>query len=264
MLCPEEALKWDNRKLHVIEEMLTYSPTILCLEEVDHFNYIHENLTTAGYQGIFFPKPDSPCLYSPNNSGPDGCAVFWKPDHLHLQSKEEIVLQSRNGMETNQVAIICTFTHIARKKDFCLSVTHLKSKTPYWQLRHEQGEYLEKVLCKTVEKLPIVVCGDFNAEPSEQVYEVFKRSRLQLASAYCHLSQLMEEPKYTTWKVRGGVAGNKEVAHCIDYIWYSSSHWQPVAILKLPTEGEIGKDRLPSYSYPSDHLSLVVDFVWKA
>ena len=34
----------------------------------------------------------------------------------------------------------------------------------------------------------------------------------------------------------------------------------PVAILKLPEEAEIGEDGLPCANWPSDHLSLVVEF----
>lgn len=35
------------------------------------------------------------------------------------------------------------------------------------------------------------------------------------------------------------------------------------AVLDLPTEEQIGPNRLPSFSYPSDHLSLVCDLRFK-
>lgn len=266
VLCPPEALQWDHRKLHIMEEVLTYNATIICLEEVDHFSYMQELLVTAGYDGCFFPKPDSPCLYSDVNYGPDGCALFWKSDEVELEMKRNIILKDDKGQQTNQVAILCKFTHVGLKKELFVAVTHLKSKSPYWQLRHEQGLYLEKVLFEQVTtSVPLVVCGDFNAEPTEQVYATFQSSQLNLISAYRYLSERLEEPQYTTWKVRGGPKGqNKESAQCIDYVWFTSNHLQPVALLKLPTEEDIEEGRLPSLSYPSDHLSLVVDFVFKA
>lgn len=172
-----------------------------------------------------------------------------------------IVLHDDDGQETNQVALLCRFTLKELKKEFYVVVTHLKSKTPFWQLRHEQGKYLEKVLSEVTVDFPVIICGDFNAEPNEKVYQVFRESIMDLGSAYCHLSPQEEEPSFTTWKIRGGTHGkNKEVAHCIDYIWYSRSELRPISLLKFPSEDEIGKDRLPSLSYPSDHLSLVVDF----
>lgn len=261
VLCPEEALAWNNRKLHILEELLTYNATILCLEEVDCFDYLQQNLADAGYSGIFLPKPDSPCLYSAHCVGPDGCALFWRSDEVTQIFQKGIVLHDDDGQETNQVALLCRFTLKELKKEFYVVVTHLKSKTPFWQLRHEQGKYLEKVLSEVTVDFPVIICGDFNAEPNEKVYQVFRESIMDLGSAYCHLNPQEEEPSFTTWKIRGGTHGkNKEVAHCIDYIWYSRSELRPISLLKFPSEDEIGKDRLPSLSYPSDHLSLVVDF----
>ena len=266
VLCPLEALQWDHRKLHILEEVLTYNATIVCLEEVDRFRYMQEQLAAAGYEGCFFPKPDSPCLYSDVNYGPDGCSIFWKSDQVKLEMQKNIILRDDKGEETNQVAILCKFTHLGLKKELFAAVTHFKSKSPYWQLRHEQGRYLEKVLTEQVAPtVPLVVCGDFNAEPSEQVYAAFQSSQLNLNSAYRYLSDRMEEPAYTTWKVRGGPKGqNEETAQCIDYMWFTKNHLQPVALLKFPTGEEIGENRLPSMTYPSDHLSLVVDFVFKS
>ncbi|XP_076446950.1 nocturnin-like [Babylonia areolata] len=263
VLCPVEALNWENRKLHVLEEILSYRSTIMCLEEVDHFKYLKDVLSQVGYDGCFFPKPDSPCLYSDVHYGPDGCAVFWKADQVKLEMQKNVILQNDAGKETNQVAVLCHFSHLATQKRFHVAVTHLKSKPPYWQLRHEQGKYLEKVLQESVpQSSPLIVCGDFNAEPSEQVYATFRSSSLGLDSSYRHLTEQLEEPSYTTWKIRGGLKGNKETAHCIDYIWFSTNHFRPVSLLKFPTGEEIGKDRLPSLIYPSDHLSLVVDFMF--
>ncbi|KAK7097968.1 hypothetical protein V1264_004869 [Littorina saxatilis] len=264
VLCPLEALQWEHRKLHILEEILTYNATIVCLEEVDHFTFMQEMLGKAGYDGSFFPKPDSPCLYSDVNYGPDGCAVFWKKDQVSLIQQKGVVLKDEKREPTNQVAVICKFTHLLLHKEFFVAVTHLKSKTPYWQMRHEQGKYLEQTLTKSVTpSTPLVVCGDFNAEPSEQVYATFRKSELKLGSAYCYLSDKLEEPAFTTWKVRGGPHGkNCETAQCIDYVFFTTDFLRPVSLLQLPTEEQIGKDRLPSMTYPSDHLSLVVDFVF--
>ena len=48
------------------------------------------------------PKPDSPCLYLPENTGPDGCAIFYKKEKFDLEKWEKRVIQVWH-VESNQV-----------------------------------------------------------------------------------------------------------------------------------------------------------------
>jgi nocturnin len=64
-----------------------------------------------------------------------------------------------------------------------------------------------------------------------------------------------EEEYYTTWKIRE----TGEQKQILDYIFYSEE-LAAVATLAMPTEEQIGADRLPSLQFASDHLSLVADF----
>lgn len=98
----------------------------------------------------------------------------------------------------------------------------------------------------------LLVCGDFNAEPTEPVYDVVCNSALNLASAYALDGK---EPSYTTWKIRE----EGEQCHTLDYIFYTKNKLQVDAVLEFPTDRQIGENRLPSLGYPSDHLSLVCD-----
>ena len=258
--CPSEALVWDHRKLHIIEELLQYNNTIICLQEVDRFPFIDNELSKAGYQGVFFPKPDSPCLYTSVQPRSDGCAVFWKTSEMCLQQQTDIVLEDKNGDKTNQVAILCRFSMTAVCKELFVAVTHLKSKSAFLHLRQEQGAFFEHFLLSYCSQSPVVLCGDFNAQPDEAVYSIFKESKLEIASAYTCLSNDFQEPSYTTWKIRGDCQGScGEIAQCIDYVWCSKRHFYPISLLRLPADNEIGESRLPSLNYPSDHISLVVD-----
>ena len=47
--------------------------------------------------------------------------------------------------------------------------------------------------------------------------------------------------------------------HAIDHLLHSAGA-VPLAVLSLPQEEEIGKDGLPCVSWPSDHLSICVEF----
>lgn len=149
----------------------------------------------------------------------------------------------------------------------CVAVTHLKARSGWEWLRSAQGSDLLRHLQNLLQKhsidsssIPLLVCGDFNAVPTEEVYRRFIGSPLGLDSAYKMLSQdRLTEPEYTTWKIRP----SGECCTTLDYIWYSRDTLSVDAVLDLPTEEQIGQNRLPSFSYPSDHLSLVCDVSFK-
>jgi nocturnin len=70
---------------------------------VDHFNFLKTVLGTQGYSGIFFPKPDSPCLYIKGNNGPDGCAIFFREDKFEVLKTVTRVLEVWR-VQSNQVS----------------------------------------------------------------------------------------------------------------------------------------------------------------
>jgi len=70
---------------------------------VDHFNFLKTVLGTQGYNGMFFPKPDSPCLYIKGNNGPDGCAIFFREDKFELLKAVTRVLEVWR-VQSNQVS----------------------------------------------------------------------------------------------------------------------------------------------------------------
>ena len=69
-----DSLCFEINKINYIfsEEIARHNADVICLQEVDHFMFLRKSLASLGYVGHFTPKPDSPCLYLTNNSGPDG------------------------------------------------------------------------------------------------------------------------------------------------------------------------------------------------
>lgn len=258
--CPLEALRWQERKYLILEEILTYRPDVLCLQEVDHYyDTLGPILTGLGYQGSFLAKPWSPCLDVEKNNGPDGCALFFRSSRFSLHSTAHLRL-SAMMLPTNQVAIVQSLECRATGRGLCVAVTHLKARSGWERLRSAQGadllHSLQGIVARHDSALPLVVCGDFNAEPTEDVYRRFSSSPLGLDSAYKLLSEDRHtEPSYTTWKIRP----SGESRSTLDYIWYSRDMLSVHSLLNIPTEEQIGPDRLPSYHYPSDHLSLLCD-----
>ncbi|TWW55872.1 nocturnin isoform X1 [Takifugu flavidus] len=269
--CPLDALNWEERKYLILEEILTYRPDILCLQEVDHYyDTFQPIMASLGYHGTFLAKPWSPCLDVERNNGPDGCALFFRRSRFSLQATAHLRL-SAMMLPTNQVAIVQTLSCQATGQQLCVAVTHLKARSGWERLRSAQGaDFLQKLQSITSQdgshckaspgSIPLIVCGDFNAEPTEDVYRRFSSSPLGLNSAYKLLSSDRQtEPAYTTWKIRP----SGETCSTLDYIWYTSDTLSVEGLLDIPTEEQVGPDRLPSYHYPSDHISLLCDISFR-
>ncbi|XP_019723094.1 nocturnin isoform X2 [Hippocampus comes] len=269
--CPLEALNWSERKYLILEEILTHRPDIVCLQEVDHYHDTFQPIMASlGYHGSFLAKPWSPCLDVEQNNGPDGCALFYSRSRFSLQTTLHLRL-SAMMLPTNQVAIVQILNCQLTSKQLCVAVTHLKARSGWERVRSAQGANLLQSLRSITSRSrgsnvrssgtnPLVVCGDFNAEPSEDVYRRFRSSPLGLDSAYKLLSaDRQTEPPYTTWKIRP----TGESCSTLDYIWYTHDSLSVDCLLDIPTEEQIGPDRLPSFHYPSDHLSLLCDISFK-
>lgn len=160
-----------------------------------------------------------------------------------------------------QVAITVLLRVRETGREVCIATTHLKARNGALlsTLRNEQGKDLLNFVTERAGGRPVILCGDFNAEPSEPVYGTIQNHPiLHLSSAYTAFGG-GQEPPYTTWKVRE----EGEVCHTIDYIFYSPETFDVEALLEFPTGDEIGEGRVPSFNYPSDHFSLVCDFRFK-
>ncbi|KAH8292558.1 hypothetical protein KR054_012598 [Drosophila jambulina] len=276
--CPEEALTWEHRKYLIVQEILQNQPDVICLQEVDHFKFLQTVLGTQNYAGIFFPKPDSPCLYIEQNNGPDGCAIFYKRDKLQLQGYDTRILEVWR-VQSNQVAIAARLRLRSSGREFCVCTTHLKARhgALLAKLRNEQGRDLIRFVKQFAGDTPLLLCGDFNAEPVEPIYAtILGCDLLRLGSAYAdvkvdrekilappseEVSELVaesmkREPPYTTWKIRE----EGEECHTIDYVFYTPDRLKIKNCLDFPAGEQIGKNRTPSFQYPSDHFSLVCDF----
>lgn len=106
-------------------------------------------LATQNYEGIFFPKPDSPCLYISENNGPDGCALFYKKTKFDLVNYDTRILEVWR-VQSNQVTITANLRIIETGKEICVCTTHLKARNGaiLAKLRNEQGKVM---ICKDLQ-----------------------------------------------------------------------------------------------------------------
>lgn len=249
MKSAEEVFDWKIRRWKLLEEILIYDPDIICLQEVDHYDMLNRALSSVGYDGSFVPKPDSPCIYFSENTGPDGCAIFYKKTKFDLVKIEKKILEVWQ-VQSNQVAMMMKLRIKDGNGELCVCTTHLKARTGALlsTLRNEQGKDLLQWIHSNIGNTPLILTGDFNAEPHEPVYATMTSYKdIPLSSAYAS--------DYTTWKIRK----DGEYKQNLDYIFHSS-HLNVTATLQAPSEEKIGPDRLPNLKFPSDHISLVADF----
>lgn len=111
---------------------------------MDHFKFLQSMLSKISYEGIFFPKPDSPCLYITENNGPDGCAIFFKKNKFDLVDYDTRVLEVWR-IQSNQVTIAANLRIVETGNEICVCTTHLKARNGALlaKLRNEQGKVIE-------------------------------------------------------------------------------------------------------------------------
>jgi nocturnin len=272
---PEITLDFNMRKWRVVEVLLEKMTDVIAMEEVDHFHgFFQPLLDKIGYDGLFVPKPCSPCV--PFGWYSDGCALFWKREVLELVRQESCSYKSGN-----QVYTIATMKHLETGCIMVLAVTHLKAGKglEMEKIRMGQVKELRNHIDRIVElaskesgvktrNIPVVIMGDFNSDPTEEQSCIWGigscttqknvnggDSDSYFASAYP--IDPKEMSYFTTWKIRG----DKIQKRVIDYIFYKDvkgiecSH-----ILSIPNQEELEESRLPGLKYPSDHLAIGARF----
>ena len=204
-------LSIDHRRQLFIQELLRFSPTLICLEEVDGVDYeqfYHPLLASRKYDGVFVKKV--------GDAHQDGCALFYSTAHFAMLScsagplahsrKPQGFVSTPSGPPTSpsvsatppaaaavpsasewsQIFIIAQFAAIVDDAvhphhRIFVACTHLKSKegnelTRTQQL-HALTQQLTQKLCR-VRKLAgevetsVVICGDFNDTPASAMWQL--------------------------------------------------------------------------------------------
>lgn len=253
---PQEYLAWDYRSKLVKDEIEKLDPDIVCLEEVDHYEDFFVPFL-SNYEGVFASKQNSPCLNVPDNSGPDGIALFYRSSKFELREQITEYLTEENGEIGNQGFIVVVLEDKISNKLLICAVVHFKAKIGFEFRRLAQAKSCLEILngCKRkYQGARMVWCGDFNGEPDEPFYELIEGFKLGFEDAY--LQALGEHPPFSTWKIRPMYTEKR----LIDYIWFTSSGFSVSSVLLPMDENRVPDTKFPSLNHPSDHILLCVDF----
>ncbi|KAK4756379.1 hypothetical protein SAY87_006506 [Trapa incisa] len=82
---PSSYINWGRRKRVICEELMEWDPDIICLQEVDRYFDLSEDLRRGGYAGSYKKR---------TGDSADGCAIFWKSNKFHVLQAESIEFKS--------------------------------------------------------------------------------------------------------------------------------------------------------------------------
>mmetsp|Transcript_25144 Transcript_25144/g.35228 ORF Transcript_25144/g.35228 Transcript_25144/m.35228 type:complete len:251 (+) Transcript_25144:178-930(+) len=246
------------------QELISKNADIICLQEVDRFDdFFQPILKPLGFEGIWKKKI--------SNFNKDGVALFWNTNLIELIKHEFYRFDN-----DNQVAIISLMKIKNTEIQFALATTHLKAATGFDEQRLKQGhelttrtEHFLHTLGIDIKTIPVIITGDFNDYPISPVIQFMLNGKtlhtdnstkslshnFTFQSAYKSYDNSGKEP-WTTYKKRA-----REILETIDYIFYTPHKIQVKQLLEIPDVSAL-PNRMPSDTYPSDHIAIMAELAF--
>lgn len=189
---PHHIMDWNRRKGRILLELGLWSPDIICLQEVDKFQELHEELKSRGYGGINKER---------TGIATDGCAIFWRTSRFELLHEESIEY-SKLGLRDN-VAQICVLEskHSGNAQVGVIDSENSERKIGgvnrvvvcniHVLFNPRRGEIklgqvrvlLEQAhaVSKAWDNAPVVIAGDFNCTPKSPLYDFLSKYELDIS-----------------------------------------------------------------------------------
>uniref|UniRef100_A0A6B2LAM5 Endonuclease/exonuclease/phosphatase domain-containing protein n=1 Tax=Arcella intermedia TaxID=1963864 RepID=A0A6B2LAM5_9EUKA len=271
-----------------MQEISSMNADIICLQEVDHYrDFFFPSLSKLGYEGYYQQRA---------GDKKDGCCVMFRRDRLVLVHEvgvdfNEIAQKLKDKtnahlMNTCNVGQILFLRDEQEEKTVCVANCHLWWEAGAQMIREYQLTYLLFKIKETKEMLgfkqlsiPTILCGDLNEELDFGSKLTALLTKHNYFSSYTpYLNSVQPSPGVT---VEGPLTANNkyytiytpQVKAAVDAVLYlkdsndqDGPSIKPTQLLSLFSEEQIKAMNgysLPSKHFPSDHLSLVVDFEWK-
>lgn len=199
--------------------------------------------------------------------------IYWDPAFADVKIIQTAILMENLSKLSEKYARWPAIP-LKEKKRYVLEDEDKELETAEVQTPQPSQEY-------TSSTLPLLLCGDFNSTPDSAVYQLLSSGSLpsshpefsayqygnfsrdgmshpfSLKSSYSNLDGTKEEVKYTNYTP--GYTG------VLDYIWYSTNSLEAVGLLGKVDEGTMERVAgWPNWWFPSDHLSLLSEFVLKS
>ncbi|XP_073150848.1 carbon catabolite repressor protein 4 homolog 5 [Henckelia pumila] len=178
-------LDWEFRKKLLCKEVTGYQPSILCFQEVDHFNDLNDLFAKNGFKGVHKARTGEAC---------DGCAIFWKTEQFTLLHEESIDFQ-RFGLRNN-VAQLCVLKmnqtgpsgdditespNDTSSPSLVIGNIHVLYNPKRGDIKLGQMRiFLRRAYTLSQEwgSIPVVIAGDLNSLPQSAMYQFLASSEL--------------------------------------------------------------------------------------
>ncbi|TXG62111.1 hypothetical protein EZV62_013474 [Acer yangbiense] len=185
---PRYILDWQWRKKSILFELGLWSADIMCLQEVDRFQDLEEELKDRGYNGIWKMR---------TGNAIDGCAIFWRTSRFKLLFEESIefnklglrdnvaqicVLELSSQNHTENTAALPTSSAPCNKVVVCN--IHVLYNPRRGEIKLGQVRTLldrAHAVSKIWDDAPVVLCGDFNCTPKSPLYNLISEQKLDLS-----------------------------------------------------------------------------------
>ncbi|KAG6489664.1 hypothetical protein ZIOFF_050940 [Zingiber officinale] len=189
---PQYILDWEWRKRRLLIEFRLWTPDIMCLQEVDRFHDLEEQLSTQGYAGIW--KVVMLVL-------PWFCIKFcfdanWKCRHIvtiefnKLGLRDNVaqicVLESRiiNHADNETASFSESSEQSSGANLVVVCNIHVLYNPKRGEIKLGQVRTLLRrahAISKNWNDAPVVVCGDFNSTPESPLYNFIAEQKLNLS-----------------------------------------------------------------------------------
>ncbi|KAM7259807.1 hypothetical protein ACFE04_015548 [Oxalis oulophora] len=186
-------MKWAHRKKLICEELIELNPDIICMQEVDKYLDLSNELEKAGYDGIYKRR---------TGDRADGCATFWKSDKFRMLEGRSIEFEELS-LRDNVAQLSVFETCSGESRRLVVGNIHVIFRPSKGEVKLGQLRLLSsraQILSEKWGDAPLVLGGDFNSTPQSAVYQFLSSSELNIESynrkelsgqRSCHPSQVL-------------------------------------------------------------------------
>jgi mRNA deadenylase 3'-5' endonuclease subunit Ccr4 len=310
-------LDWRHRFKKIIEIIITSEADLVCLQEVqglvfkdwyksveerwphakeNHANEIAREAKNHGFACLYWRKKPHPgkerevdlgnmILYRTTVFATQEAGAEIIPYSMAIREMCPPLIsveQERRYLSAKHFAIALRLRHLASQKELLVVSTHIVCCPQDPDIQFAQVYALTQALRRRMatDGVPVVLCGDFNAQPDDAIYRflqygalsgdesilaahngvesIFPRedngglfSGLDLTSAY-----FGREPPVTNIDVQ------KDFRGCLDYIFVSRTALEVTGLRPIPSMStlEVEGGGLPNTENPSDHIPIGATF----
>ncbi|CAI8594860.1 unnamed protein product [Vicia faba] len=229
---PRRFLEWGRRKRLILDEINSYNASILCFQEVDHFDDLDDLFQNNGFKSAYKAR---------TGEANDGCAIFWKDKLFSLLHQEDIefqkfglrnnvaqlcVLEVNNDSPESEACKLTAGEESTKNKRFVIGNIHVLFNPNRGDIKLGQVRLLIDKAYKLSQEwgnIPVILAGDLNSVPQSAIYKFLSSSKLdvQLHDRRNMSGQLEIRPnhRYFRSKIGDDASISMSVSRQIVYKW---------------------------------------------